>query len=36
MLVGEELHDPTLKEKGSHLLVLGTTRALRYTREPQN
>ena len=23
MLVGEELHDPTLKEKGSHLLVLG-------------
>ena len=27
MLVGEELHDTILKEKGSHLLVLGTTRS---------
>ncbi len=36
MLVGEELHDTTLKEKGSHLLVFGHNQELsRYTREPQ-
>jgi len=36
MLVGEELHDPTLREKGSHLLAFGHNQELsRYTREPQ-
>lgn len=36
MLIGEELHDPTLPAKGQHLLVFGHNQELsRYTREPQ-
>lgn len=36
VLVGEELHDPTLPEKGSHLLVFGHNQELsRFTDDPQ-